>query len=185
MNLKEKLWIVCAAFLMVYAFLDVRILLRNFERLSHVIQRHTGRNCFFLANVCVLGWAIFILRSVIVNQSLQRLGNASLVAITLVIVTSVALNFRFFIADRYRPNIGFRNVRIYTEWPCRLITLGLFAFCLLISIRGDGFNSDDIALSFLVAAVYFRACTPLPPSMAKVRKRVPLFARLRPVKVSA
>lgn len=182
-----KLWIICASALTVFIFVDVRILVRGFERLSHSIQRRTGRDCFFLSHVCCVAWLLFMMISFVHDGSLAHFGNAVSAALSLFVVVNIYFDLKVLISSdsHRRPAIGFRNMRIYKEWKARLFVLIVFALCLFISFRWEKFNNDDIAAGLLVATIYFRACTPLPPPPnARIKIRVPFSTRFRAARVT-
>ncbi len=151
-------------------------LLSASQRFSEKFQRLTGKTCFFLAK-------IFYLIQIIITVLFLLFVYLAYPPVVWAVLSIPAL---FFVRSRsrrvketekeerffFKKGLGHGNAYCLLLLPRRLSTSLTFLFFILLDVgRFNYFNlSLDVGILCEAVALYFRSCTPLPPSKSKVRK---------------
>jgi len=151
-----------------------------FERQSHRFQRLTGKDCFWLAELCVyvfvalwLGFAEFEILTSHPDLSLIMIGG-----LLVFIIAASFLGLLQYNKKSFKKNPQFKNgARCQrSDRITRVFWLFIFSFNFVGYIAGLDTTTFDyilLAATVLIAAVlYLIACTPLPPGTSMFRKLV-------------
>ena len=154
------------------------ILIDWFERQSHRFQRLVGKDCFWLAELCLYAfiatWFIFGEYQVLIGHA-----SASLMIISGLFICLLAISF--FVMLQYNKQMFEKNPQFKnnarsgpTERRIRLAWLGIFAFNLapfLMGVYGTVYDYASLTSALLLFLFsYLAACTPLPPGTSIFRK---------------
>jgi predicted PurR-regulated permease PerM len=143
-----------------------KILLNSYERVGNWFQLRTNQNCFGLARLCCIGYLSFS----VLYEALKHHGGESnllemvfLISMNMFVYGSIdALSSK---VERVLPSSNFRNAREESFKTLRKVMLLVLTFGIIIDLPSKGIIwFAHIAFLFLLSALYFLSCTPLPPA---------------------
>lgn len=155
--------------------------LGKFEKFAHWWQRLTGKDCFWLAKLCLILWltgsaAEYLIKIWLFNAGAPRIGLLAIDALLAIFWYHKILSSQF---DTYQK-IGFSN-KNKLEFKVVRIFMAIATFFTMIAIIFKLLKNADAVYfsSYLIYAViaimvfsmaYFTSCDPLPPAKSKVRQ---------------
>jgi len=161
--------------------LDDRLFDYVFQPFQDWWQKLTGYTCFWLAKWCAVGVFVWHFLADMVGLQDGEVSFVFLVVWNVLMLFFVAFAFLFceLVDKEFARGRGYANEErvgtvsaILRKCTVLIVYVAVAAFPLAFAIGGVRNLYILFSLIFLLAFLYFSACTPLPPQKSKVRRWV-------------